>query len=119
MPDVFLKNIAHKTVLRLKDQVAVLPGQVVSKTLAQNGAVSLTLFAFDKGEEIGTHDSEGDAMATVLEGAGRFTVDGQPYAVRAGETLVMPAGRPHAVFAPEPLKMLLTVVFPIENEAAV
>lgn len=119
MPDVFLKNIAHETALRLENQIAILPGQVVSKTLAQNGAVSVTLFAFDKGEEIGTHDSEGDAMVTVLEGAGRFTVEGKPYALRAGETLVMPAGKPHAVFAPEPFKMLLTVVFPTENEAAV
>jgi quercetin dioxygenase-like cupin family protein len=43
-------------------------GQIVSRTLAQNDAVSITLFAFSKGEEIGTHDSEGDAMALVLEG---------------------------------------------------
>lgn len=67
----FIKNIPHETVLPLAAEVAVQPGQVVSKTLAQNSAVSVTLFAFDKGEEIGTHDSTGDAMVTVLEGAGR------------------------------------------------
>ena len=67
----FIKNIPHETVLPLAAEVAVQPGQVVSKTLAQNSAVSVTLFAFDKGEEIGTHDSAGDAMVTVLEGAAR------------------------------------------------
>ena len=51
------------------------------QTLAQNDAVSVTLFAFAAGEEIGTHDSTGDAMVTVLEGVGQFTVDGVPYLV--------------------------------------
>ena len=110
----YLKNIEQETVLTLADQIAVQPGQVVSKTLAQNRAVSLTLFAFDRGEEIGTHDSAGDAMVTVLEGVGQFTVAGRQYCCKAGECLVMPAKKPHAVFAPEPFKMLLTVVFPLE-----
>ena len=65
----------------------------MSKTLAQNKAVSITLFAFDKDEEISTHDSEGDAMVTVLEGLGQFTVDGNE-CVKAGETLIMPARKP-------------------------
>jgi len=75
----------------------------------------VTLFAFAKGEEIGTHDSEGDAMVLVLEGTGRFTVDGRDYVLQAGESLVMPAKKPHAVYAPEDFKMLLTVVFPTEK----
>ena len=108
----FIKNIDHETVLKLADLVSVQPGQVVSKTLAQNKAVSLTLFAFDKGEEISTHDSTGDAMVTVLEGVGRFTVGGVPHIVKAGETLVMPATVPHAVYGEEAFKWMLTVVFP-------
>ena len=68
------KNIEKRTVLQLKDLVAYQPGQVVSQTLVQNEKVSMTLFSFDKGEEISTHASGGDAMVTVLEGIGRFTV---------------------------------------------
>ena len=102
-------------VLTLKEQVAYQPGQVVSKTLAQNEAVSVTLFAFEKGEEIGTHDSKGDAMVTVLDGVGEFTVGGVKHVCKAGEALVMPATIPHAVYAVERFKMLLTVVFPIEK----
>ena len=107
-----LKNIAQEQVLPLAQQVEAEAGQIVSKTLAQNDAVSITLFAFAKGEEIGTHDSAGDAMVTVIEGKGRFVVDGREYCLSAGETLVMPARKPHSVHAEDAFKMLLTVVFP-------
>ncbi len=108
----FIKNIKHEEVLELADQIHAEKGQIVSKTLAQNKAVSLTLFAFSKGEEIGTHDSQGDAMVTVIEGEGEFTVDATSYVCRAGQSLVMPARKPHSVYAKEDFKMLLTVVFP-------
>lgn len=108
----FIKNVKHEEVFTLAQQVSVQEGQVVSKTLAQNDAVSVTLFAFAKGEEIGTHGSTGDAMVTVLEGTGQFTVDGTVYVCEQGEALVMPANKPHSVFAKEDFKMLLTVIFP-------
>ena len=60
-----LKNIAQEQVLPLAQQVEAEAGQIVSKTLAQNDAVSITLFAFSKGEEISTHASGGDAMVLV------------------------------------------------------
>ena len=110
----FIKNIDHETVLNLADQIHAEPGQIVSKTLAQNKAVSLTLFAFSKGEEISTHDSIGDAMVPVIEGIGQFTVDNVEHICKAGDVLVMPAKKPHAVFAKEDFKMLLTVVFPLD-----
>ena len=109
----YIKNIGHEQVLTLSGEVSVQPGQIVSRTLAQNQAVSITLFAFSKGEEISTHQSEGDAMVLVLEGTGTFTVDGTVHECGAGQTLVMPAKKPHAVFAKEDFKMLLTVVFPL------
>jgi len=112
MDNPYIKNIDRETVLQLSGLVDILPGQVVSKTLAQNAAVSLTLFAFDKGEGISTHDSDGDALVFVLEGTGEFTVDGKKHLVKAGEFLVMPAKKPHSVFAAERFKMFLIVVFP-------
>lgn len=106
-----LKNISQSEVLVLKEQVAYQNGQVVSKTLAQNEALSITLFAFDKGEEISTHQSGGDAFVTCLDGVGKITIDGLPYTLKEGESIVMPAKHPHAVYAVEPFKMLLVVVF--------
>ena len=108
----YIKNIPHQQVLKLADEVQAQPGQIVSKTLAQNNALSVTLFAFSKGEEIATHDSTGDAFVFVLEGTGRFTVGGVAHLVHAGEALVMPANIPHAVYGEEDFKWMLTVVFP-------
>ena len=74
-----MKNISKAEVLVLKDQVAYQEGQVVSRTLAQNAAVSVTLFSFDKGEEISTHESGGDAFVICLDGVGEITIDGVKY----------------------------------------
>ncbi|MDD2214019.1 MAG: cupin domain-containing protein [Oscillospiraceae bacterium] len=106
-----LKNIQPGQVLALADLVEYRDGEVVSRTLSQNEAVSLTLFAFAAGEEISTHTADGDALVTVLDGCGRITLAGQVYAVEAGQSLVMPAGVPHAVAAEKPFKMQLTVVY--------
>ena len=107
----FIKNIKHEEVLNLASQVSAQDGQIVSKTLAQNPYVSLTLFAFSKGEEISTHDSKGDAMVYVLEGTGQFTVGGEVFVLNEGETLIMPKDIPHAVFGLEKFKMQLIVSF--------
>ena len=106
-----IKNINKAEVLTLKEQVSYQEGQVVSKTLVQNDAVSVTLFSFDKGEEISTHESGGDAFVTCLDGVGEITIDGKKYELHEGESIVMPAGLPHAVYGKEQFKMLLVVVF--------
>lgn len=106
-----MKNYDIATVLTMKEQVAYQPGQVVSKTLAQNDAVSVTLFAFDKGEEISTHEAGGDALVLCLDGEGRITVDGVEHILHEGESILMPARHPHAVSGQERFKMLLVVVF--------
>ena len=106
-----MKNISKAEVLTLRDQVAYQSGQVVSRTQAQNEHVSVTLFSFDKGEEISTHESGGDAMVTCLDGVGRITIDGVEHILHEGESIVMPARHPHAVYGQEQFKMLLVVVF--------
>ena len=106
-----MKNIAFSEVLTLREQIQYQPGQVVSRTLVQNDAVSVTLFSFDKGEEISTHESGGDASVTCLDGVGRITIDGVEYELHQGESIVMPAKHPHAVFGKGQFKMLLVVIF--------
>ncbi len=88
-----LKNIEKAQVLRLGDEVEYQQGQIVSKTLAQNRALSMTLFAFEQDEEISTH-----------------TADGEAHLISAGESIVMPAHVPHAVYGQTRFKMLLTVI---------
>ena len=106
-----MKNINLAEKLALKDEIAYQDGQVVSKTLAQNDSVSITLFSFDKGEAISTHESGGDAMVTCLDGVGEITIDGEKYELHQGESIVMPAKHPHAVYGKDKFKMLLVVVF--------
>lgn len=110
MPDL-MKNINKSEVLKLKDEVAYQEGQVISKTLVQNEAVSVTLFSFWKGEEISTHESGGDAFVTCLDGTGEVTIDGVNYELKEGDSIVMPARHPHAVRGKENYKMLLVVIF--------
>lgn len=105
------KNIEKQKKIYLKDLVEYQEGQVVSKTLVQNSLISMTIFSFDKGEEISTHAAGGDAMVTVLEGTGRFTVGGEVFILNAGETLIMPKDIPHTVYGEERFKMQLTVSF--------
>ena len=73
----WIKNIEHEKCLAVTDEVSYQPGQIVSKTLAQTRHHSLTLFAFDQGEAISTHESGGDAMVLGLDGQGVITIDGR------------------------------------------
>ena len=107
----YLKNIASAEVLKLADQVQYAAGQVVSKTLVQNKGVGITLFAFAKGEGISEHESTGDAFVTCLDGVGKVTIDGEEYILKEGDSIVMPAKHPHAVYGQEQFKMLLVVIF--------
>jgi len=106
-----MKNIETSKVLTLEDEISYQKGQVVSKTLIQNQNISITLFSFDVGEEISAHSSDGDAMVTILDGMGKFTVGDEIFILKKGETIIMPNHISHAVYGEEQFKMLLTVVF--------
>lgn len=108
---MLIKNIEKAKVLTLAHELPYSDGQIISKTLAQNSAVSITLFSFEKDEEISTHESGGDAFVTCLDGVGLITIDGKDYELHKGESIVMPAHHPHAVRGKERFKMILTVVF--------
>ena len=105
-----IKNISFSEAHVLRDLVDYQEGRVVSRTLAQNSALSLTLFAFDQGEGLSTHAAPGDAMVQVLDGEVSLTIGGKEVTARSGEVVVMPADIPHSVSAVKPFKMLLTVV---------
>lgn len=111
MAQHLIKNIDFSKVIEMESLVDYQEGRVVSRTLAQGKSLSLTLFAFDKGEEISSHSSGGDAMVYLLDGEAEITVGEEKFNVKKGETIVMPAGIPHALLATERFKMLLVVVF--------
>lgn len=106
-----MKNIEFSKALDMASLVSYQEGQIVSRTLTQGKNLNITLFSFDKGEEISSHASKGDAMVYLLDGKAEITIGEDVFEVKKGETIVMPAGIPHALLAKEKFKMLLVVVF--------
>lgn len=96
--------------VRLEQEVQYGPGSVVSRTIARSRGGTLTLFAFDAGQELSEHVSPFDAFVSVLDGRVELTIGGERVDAAAGETVRMPAGVPHAVYARERFKMLLTMI---------
>ena len=107
---MFIKNFDQGKVVTLKDQVAVESGTIVSKTLVNGDALTMTLFAFDAGQSVSTHSAPGDAFVVCLEGEAEIELNGEKLLIHEGESLIMPAGAPHALKAVKQYKMLLTVV---------
>ena len=105
-----LKNIPFSQAVNINELVDYEEGRVVSRTLSSKPHVNITLFAFDKGEEISAHTSPGDAMIQVLDGQARINIDGKEIDATTGQVVVMPSNVPHSVFAATRFKMLLTVV---------
>lgn len=96
--------------LRLPELAVPQPGAVVSRTLMKTAGGSVTLFAFDAGQGLSEHKTPFEALVSVLEGEADLTVGGQRVHARAGESVLFPADVPHAVHAPVPFKMLLTML---------
>jgi quercetin dioxygenase-like cupin family protein len=95
---------------RLDQELAYQAGAVVSRTLAKTRGGSFTLFAFDAGQELSEHTAPFDAFVQVLDGEVELVIGGESVPARAGETVLMPAGIPHAVKARTRFKMLLTLL---------
>ncbi len=98
------------TPVQLADIVEYAPGAVVSRTLAKSGAGTLTVFAFDAGEELSEHTAPFDAYVQNLAGKVELLIDGKSVYPAVGETVLMPANIPHAVKAVEQFKMLLILI---------
>jgi quercetin dioxygenase-like cupin family protein len=83
---------------------------VVSKTLIDKSAGTVTLFAFDKDQSLSEHTTPYDALVQVLDGEGIFVIDGEPVHCTAGGVLIMPADVPHSVKAAKRFKMMLVMI---------
>lgn len=85
-------------------------GSVVSREILKKGTGTVTVFAFDAGQGLSEHTAPFDAMVQVIDGEAGITVAGRPYNVHAGEIIIMPAGKPHALKAEKRFKMMLTMI---------
>jgi quercetin dioxygenase-like cupin family protein len=94
----------------IADLLQYQPGAVVSRTLVDRPVGTLTLFAFDEGQGLSEHSAPYDVTVQVLDGAVDVTIDGTVHRVTAGQIIIMPANRPHALRAAERFKMLLFMI---------
>ena len=97
-------------VLTMTDLVKYQDGSVVSRQITKADAGNVTLFAFDKDQELSEHTAPFDALLHVLEGEAEIKISGKPYQLKAGAAIIMPADEPHAVRAVQRFKMLLTMI---------
>ncbi|QEM69221.1 cupin domain-containing protein [Geobacter sp. FeAm09] len=96
--------------LTMSDLVAYQDGSVVSKTLIDKKIGTLTLFSFDAGQGLSEHTAPYDAFVQVVDGEAEVTIEGSAQTVGAGQMIIMPANKPHALKAVKPFKMLLVMI---------
>ena len=94
----------------LADLVNYQDGAVVSRTLLKKQKGTVTLFAFDQGQELSEHTVAHDALVYLLDGEAEITIAGKPHHMQAGNILLMPGNQPHAVKATKQFKMMLTMI---------
>jgi len=97
-------------VLEMADLVDYQEGSVVSRTILDKKAGSVTLFAFDQGEGLSEHTAPYDALVYMMDGTAEVRIEGKQFLLKKGEFVVMPANKPHAVRAVERFKMILIMV---------
>jgi quercetin dioxygenase-like cupin family protein len=97
-------------VLHTAELVNYQDGAVVSRTLINQKTGTVTLFAFDAGQELSEHTAPYDALVQVLDGETEIAIAGQPYQLKADDAIIMPANDPHAVKALTKFKMMLTMI---------
>lgn len=95
---------------QLVDLIDYQEGSVVSRTVIDKKAGTVTLFAFDEGQGLSEHTAPYDALVHVLEGDVKVTISGKTLIVKQGEITIMPANQPHALSAVTRFKMLLTMI---------
>jgi quercetin dioxygenase-like cupin family protein len=96
--------------VRLRDLIDYQEGAVVSRTIIDKKAGTVTLFSFDEGQGLSEHTAPFDALVHILEGEAEITISGKPLRLDEGEMVIMPANQPHALRALSKFKMLLTMI---------
>ncbi len=97
-------------ILNLAEMVNYQEGSVVSRQITKAEAGNVTLFAFDAGQELSEHTAPFDALAHIVDGEAEIIISGKSHHLKMGDAIIMPADEPHAVKAPGPFKMLLTMI---------
>lgn len=97
-------------IMKTQELVEYQKGAVVSRTLINKPAGTVTLFSFDKGEGLSEHTAPYDALVQILDGRAEIIIGGEPHTLGKGEMVIMPADITHALRAVNRFKMMLVMV---------
>ncbi len=106
MPKEDLSGQVHEMINLVEYQ----PDAIVSRTIIDKPAGTLTLFAFDKGQGLSEHTAPFNAMVYIIDGTAEITISGKPLTLKQGEMVIMPANHPHALKALNRFKMMLVMI---------
>lgn len=105
-----MENKMQSQVMELKELVDYQEGTIVSRTIIDKKTGTVTVFAFADGQDLSEHTAPFDALVYVLDGEVQILISGKSFTLKAGETIIMPAGEPHAVKGVGKFKMMLTMI---------
>jgi quercetin dioxygenase-like cupin family protein len=95
---------------KVKDMVAYQEGSIVSKEIIKKSSGTVSVFAFDRDQGLSEHTAPFDALVHILDGEVEITISGEPYRLKTDEMIIMPRGKPHALKAVKPFKMMLVMI---------
>jgi quercetin dioxygenase-like cupin family protein len=108
--NIMAKEFEKRKIFSYKDSIAYSEHAVVSKQILKREAGNISIFAFDKGEGLSEHTAPFDAVVSIVDGKAEVKIDGVSHVLEAGGIIIMPANVPHALYAIEKFKMVLTMI---------
>ncbi|MDP4291826.1 MAG: cupin domain-containing protein [Bacteroidota bacterium] len=105
-----INEFNHSEVFSYSGIIDYAQGSIVSRQILQRKSGNITLFAFDKGQLLSEHTAPFAALILIIDGEAEVKINSVPYALKAGQSIIMPANIPHAVTATERFKMVLTMI---------
>ncbi len=103
-------TIEKATVYNLKEKISYVENKIVNAPIIKSTCGRILIFAFDENQELREHTAPHDAVVQILEGSARICIEKNPFILKDGDVIILPANIPHAVYANTKMKMLLTMI---------
>ena len=105
------KKVVEKAqIIKMTSLAEYQEGSIVSRTIIDRKAGTITFFAFDEGQGLSKHVAQYDALVSILDGEAQVAISEKTFHLREGEMIILPANKPHALKATKKFKMMLIMI---------